>query len=408
VIVRALSSGAAQVSKKKVIYTDRLMRPIAHFSHGARIGDVVHIGAVAGVFPDLRLAGDSVGRIDSAAQIERMFENLETSLGLMGARMSDVVRLKTYVAFPRDIGKYGEIYRRRFGRVSPAHTVVGSWDFPLPQAAIELDAVAMLGGKAKPLQAEGLPVFAGCAVAGILCGDFHYATALPVDVEGKTVALPAGGQAIAALTNLDKMLVAAGRTRGEVCSVHVTLADMRDLTPVESQFRQFFGEALPTWTVVGAPLERPDFRITIESVAVAGGGRRIGAKDAPLIAGRPAPATLAGDTLFLGGQLGLLENSASGSVEHQAAVAWHRLYGLVDAAGFASHSILRTNNILTDWRDYAGFNAGYGANVQEPYVPRATVLGHLSDVRARVQIEGVAHRQGAEATILQVPPAAER
>lgn len=46
---------------KDVIFTDRLMRPIAHFSHAARIGSLVHIGAVAGVFPDLRLAGGQRG-----------------------------------------------------------------------------------------------------------------------------------------------------------------------------------------------------------------------------------------------------------------------------------------------------------------------------------------------------------
>ena len=49
---------------KKTIFTERLMRPIAHFSHAARIGNVVHVGATAGVHPDLRLAGESPGRID--------------------------------------------------------------------------------------------------------------------------------------------------------------------------------------------------------------------------------------------------------------------------------------------------------------------------------------------------------
>ena len=67
--------------------------------------------------------------------------------------------------------------------------------------------------------------------------------------------------------------------------------------------------------------------------------------------------------------------------------------------------MLRTNNVLTDWRDYAGFNAGYGAKrPRASYVPRATVLGSIRAPDARVQIEGVAHRRGDEATILQVPP----
>ena len=67
---------------KHVVYTDRLMRPIANFSHASRVGDIVHVGATAGVFPNLRLAGDSAGRIDVVAQTRKMFENLETALRL--------------------------------------------------------------------------------------------------------------------------------------------------------------------------------------------------------------------------------------------------------------------------------------------------------------------------------------
>ncbi len=34
---------------KRVVASDRLMQPIAHFSHGVRVGPVVHLGAAAGV-----------------------------------------------------------------------------------------------------------------------------------------------------------------------------------------------------------------------------------------------------------------------------------------------------------------------------------------------------------------------
>jgi enamine deaminase RidA (YjgF/YER057c/UK114 family) len=63
--------------------------------------------------------------------------------------------------------------------------------------------------------------------------------------------------------------------------------------------------------------------------------------------------------------------------------------------------VVRTNNILTDWRLYAGFNAGYGAFVAPPYPPRATVHAKLADPRACVQIEAIAHRLGREASVLE-------
>ena len=383
---------------KKVIHTDRLMRPIAHFSHAARVGNVVHVGATAGVHADLRLAGDSPGRIDAAAQIRKMFENLETALGLIGATTSDVVRIKTYLAFPRDVTVYQPIFDQRFSARKPVHTVVGSWDFPLPLAAVELDAVAVVGG------------FIADEMGGITADGFHYATATPVDDKSETIGFGnTRQQTSAALKNLRATLAAAGLRPGDVCHLLLTLRDIREHIEVVSILIDFFGPRLPAWTVVGAPLERADFAITIESVAAKGGGAIVESAVASVRPGRPAPAILSGDVLFLGGQLGLREKvDGHPDGTEQTELAWERLHSLVAAAGFGDDTIIRTNNILTDWRDYAGFNAGYGKNVREPYVPRATVLGDLTVPGARVQIEGIAHRRGADATILQVPPPAAK
>jgi enamine deaminase RidA (YjgF/YER057c/UK114 family) len=278
---------------------------------------------------------------------------------------------------------------------------VGSWDFPLPQAAIELDAIAVLGGANKSLMGHGLASFDGCAEAGVVADGFHYATALPVDAQGNFAAPDCEGQTIAALRNLGAMLAAAGLTRGDVVNLHLTISDIRHLAGVEGELRTFFGEQFPTFTAAGAPLEHPNFHLTIESVAIKGGGQRVGTKAKPPKKGQPAPAIVAGDMLFLSGQTG----NAGGNVdvESQTLAAWQHLNELIEAAGFHPDSLIRTNNILTDWRDYGGFNAGYGANMREPYVPRATVLAMLPSEGSRVQIEGLAHRFGAGATILQVP-----
>ena len=379
---------------KQVIHTHNLMRPIAHFSHAARIGNLVHVGATAGVHPDLRLAGESPGRIDSAAQIWKMFENLDTALSLIGASISDVVRIKTYLAFPRDVTIYYPIFEQRFAASRLAHTIVGSWDFPLPQAAVELDAIAVIGGG----KADG---------AGSLVADgFHYATASPIDAQRRTIG--AGNvreQSSAVLGNLEAMLKAAELRPRDIGYIHLTLQDIRERAEVELILAEFFGGRIPACTIVGAPLERPDFSISIESFATKGGGEIIESQAARLQPKRPAPAMRCGDVLFLSGQTGLKENANhSFDIREQTELAWERLHSLIAAAGFGDDSMLRTNNILTDWRDYAGFNTGYGKNVREPYVPRATVLGYLGEPGARVQIEGIAHKHGADATILQVPP----
>jgi 2-iminobutanoate/2-iminopropanoate deaminase len=111
---------------------------------------------------------------------------------------------------------------------------------------------------------------------------------------------------------------------------------------------------------------------------------------------------LAGDELYIGGQAGIDRSGRlAAGVEAQTRAAWERVRSLLGAAGLSIDHVLRTNNILTDWRSYAGFNAGYGANVGKPYPPRATVLGSLAWPGALVQVETIAHRAGDTATIVQ-------
>jgi enamine deaminase RidA (YjgF/YER057c/UK114 family) len=390
---------------RHVIFTEKLMRPIAHFSHASRVGSLIHVGASAGVFPDLRLAGDVAGRVDIEAQTRRMFENLRTTLGLLGADMSDVVRVKAFVADTRDIVKYQAIFNEEFSGLRPAHVAIGSWAFPLPQAAVEIDTVAVIGGQARVTPDAGLSARSGAVAGGVVVGDIHYATALPIDAEGVVTAHDTREQTVAALNNLAGLLGASGFGLRDVCNLHITISDIRVHAEMFAEVSQMFGDLIPTLTVVGAPLEGADIRIAIESTAVKGGGLPISSTLSPLLAGRPAPAMLAGDTLFLSGQS---VADTGYCVEVQASAAWQRIRALLRAARFAEDTMLRTNNVLTDWRDFSGFNAGYSMNVEEPYLPRATVLGQLVDPRARVQIEGIAHRSATEAEIVQVAPLVAR
>ncbi|HUF80546.1 MAG TPA: RidA family protein, partial [Burkholderiales bacterium] len=99
------------------------------------------------------------------------------------------------------------------------------------------------------------------------------------------------------------------------------------------------------------------------------------------------------------------DGSLPTGAEQQIRAAWTRVQALLEEAGMALEDVVRTSNVLTDWRHYASYNAGYGAFVTAPYPPRATVLGALSDPRGLVQIEAVAHRAGRDATVLEANPA---
>lgn len=377
---------------KRVIETNLLMRPIAHFSHAARIGNLIHIGATAGTDAQRRLAGMSAGLVDFAAQARQMFQNLETVLRLADARLADVVRVKSYITDARDIAAYREIYGEALGKVAPNHVIVGSHAFPLPQAALEIDVIAMTGTRTERLPAPG-----AAGHPSVLAGDTFYATALP-ESAAKGSAGGATAQTREALKALKSALGAAGLTLSDVVNVHVTLADVRSFAAFEAVYSNAFAAPYPTRCIVAAPLEDPAHCLQIEATAVRGGGRPIGTADAEL--GAASPAMLADDTLYVSAHNGTGQGR---DCEAQARACWDKINALVAAAGFPAESVLRTNNVLTDWRLYASFNAGYGANVRAPYPPRATVLGGLVDPVAFVQIEAIAHCNGGDAAIVQVP-----
>jgi 2-iminobutanoate/2-iminopropanoate deaminase len=169
-----------------------------------------------------------------------------------------------------------------------------------------------------------------------------------------------------------------------------------------SRFENAFGASPPACVIAIASLEDPDCMLHLEAVAVAGGGTPVMGEGAAPAGCLGSAAVLAGDELFIGGQYGVgRDGSLCGGIEAQTLAAWERIRLLLASAGMTPAHILRTNNVLTDWRHYRGFNAGYGANVREPYPPRATVLGSLGMPGALVQIEAIAHRAGDTATIVQ-------
>lgn len=348
---------------RTVVTTDALMRPIAEFSLGLRVGDDVYVGATAGTDPGRVLAGYEPGRIDIRTQTTTMYRNMETALKLLGGSLDDVVSLKVWVDDVRDFTACEAVAVEVFGVPGPSRMAVGSWGFPLPQAVVEADLVAVVGGPS--------------ASARFCC------TAVPRDISGGFAE-----QVRSSLRALAEALDGAGLSLGDAVMLTVTLADMRAAPEAENAFRSAFPARAPARSVVAAPLAASGQLVALECVAMRGGGTPIGAS---------GEAMLAGDTLYIGGQLG----SGTG-IEAQTVAAWERIERLVREAGMGLEDVVSTRNVLAEWRDYRGFNAGFSRFVTPPYPPRATICAALGDPMARVQIEAVVHREGRNARVIEV------
>lgn len=205
------------------------------------------------------------------------------------------------------------------------------------------------------------------------------------------------------LRNLVHTLKTSGLGLTEVVMLNVTLSDIRLYPDFDRTFRRFFDEPFPARSIQAASLEHPDMLLQIESAALKGGGHPVYGHGQLQYLGAASPGMLAGDCLYLSGQIGMLpDGTLAGGVQAQTEAAWARIHALLVEAGMQPDDVVHTTNSLTDWRHYAGFNAGFAVNVSPPYPPRATILAGLIDQRALVQIEALAHKNGRDATFIEV------
>jgi enamine deaminase RidA (YjgF/YER057c/UK114 family) len=124
------------------------LAPAVGFSHG-----IVSSGSRL-----VWLAGqndhDESGRIrapgDLVAQLDGALANLLAVLEAAGGRPTDLVKLTLYVT---DVGAYraarpalGAVWRGRLGRHYPAMALLGVAAFFDPEALVEVEGVAVLGG----------------------------------------------------------------------------------------------------------------------------------------------------------------------------------------------------------------------------------------------------------------------
>ena len=93
---------------------------------------------------------------------------------------------------------------------------------------------------------------------------------IPIDpVAGAVTATTAADQARQAITNLQKVLEAAGSGLGKVVKTTVFLGDMGDFAAVNAVYAELFGDTKPARSCVQAARLPKDVKIEIEAIAVA-------------------------------------------------------------------------------------------------------------------------------------------
>jgi 2-iminobutanoate/2-iminopropanoate deaminase len=109
-----------------------------------------------------------------------------------------------------------------------------------------------------------------------------------------------------------------------------------------------------------------------------------------------AHATAAGPTLYVTGQMptGLDGALVAGAIGEQTDQVMRNLARVLELVGGSLHDVVMVRAYLTDWQDYAAFNAAYEPWFAERLPSRTCVGSGGLAAGAAVEIDLVAWREG--------------
>ncbi|USI91472.1 RidA family protein [Rhodococcus pyridinivorans] len=126
-----------------------LATPRGRFPHVKVAGDFVYVSGTSSRRPDntfIGVAVDEMGttRLDIRAQTRAVISNIQAILAEVGAELTDLVQVTTYLVSMNDFGGYNEVYAEMLDEAGPTRTTVAVHQLPHPHLLIEMQAVAHL------------------------------------------------------------------------------------------------------------------------------------------------------------------------------------------------------------------------------------------------------------------------
>lgn len=115
------------------------MKPVSPYSHIAKVGQFITIGATAGVNPATgKLAGLDVG-----TQTKQILDAFAHMLATVDSNLDHIVHINIFLKDIADFDAMNEAYVERMGTRRPARTAISVIDVPKPGALLTMNLTAV-------------------------------------------------------------------------------------------------------------------------------------------------------------------------------------------------------------------------------------------------------------------------
>ncbi len=393
-----------------------------HYAQGVKAGRwVFATGHMAqdfknGIGPDVTNArAPHTGIPKREKEAGLIFDHVENVLAAGDTELSNVVRTDQYYRTVNAVPPYQAIRRQRFGKLIPPSTSIVQKGFVLPNADINLQAIAVVPSEGFEVEHIEHQVLAGRPTSGyspaLTVGDFVFVPGITSMAQGdeKRVNVVAeaarveqgmqwGGQAIKLETDfivkerIIPSLELAGSTLDDIVKVQVYLTDPEDYSAFNEAWLQYFPENGPALSIIPCATEGlapVDGKIEINVLALKTKAQTI---KEPINAGvfpgfrGQSQAVKAGDLLFLSGLMAIDEEglvagaavdpgqpwfSSSPAVQAETIIA--NAEKLCQAAGTSLSNAVRIQQFHTDISEFYDVHRAWQKHLPDTPLPFSAV-----------------------------------
>jgi len=131
------------LTRKAVVLSPRLNRPVGHFSQAMRVPAGSELLFISGLTARDR-SGQVVAPGDARGQTRRILENMAALLSEVGAGLEDLVKLTVYVRDVKDAAAINEVRRELLGPEPPASSMVQVAGLADERFRLEIEGIALL------------------------------------------------------------------------------------------------------------------------------------------------------------------------------------------------------------------------------------------------------------------------